>query len=390
MEPMEILGLAQKNIFGDPVGAFQGAQRGALGNQQAQMQNLQMMLGMQEDARLREMAPQIADAIAQSNMPNAKVFAEVARAVPSKALGFLGQTNNASLLQFQDKMAMRQVKEQLLADSRDARDGLEKAKAIIRNKDSSPQALSLALKTYAEFAGQISDFADQARKFGFNEREFPIPQSFSDVLLDAEKQGADRKRLEMAIEENLRDDELFPYKKALMEAQTSLARAQAGEAGRRIETEVQEDMAKYTGVMDTMSGTAQQLVKLIADIKSGDAQLNKAAKAAVTKLVSRAASNEALSEADFARAAGAENWKAALDTFLKTDFAQMGDAQAIREANDLYNKAKSIYNISRQRAQSVSGGRQVVALPFPSMTDGSNPKNTQPTATKTRTGKVKM
>lgn len=150
MEPMEILGLAQKNIFGDPVGAFQGAQRGALNNQQAQMQNLQMMLGMQDKQRLRDIAPQLGQAISGSGMPMAEQFGMLVEADPTKAEFALRESMDYSIAQAKRQMMDDPINSALISEAMDELKAIETSAMILLDPKKTNQARELALKNYTQ------------------------------------------------------------------------------------------------------------------------------------------------------------------------------------------------------------------------------------------------
>jgi hypothetical protein len=222
----------------------------------------------------------------------------------------------------------------------------------------------------------------------------PYMTLFKDILT-AQQQVEAGKRADAQL---VMDQEMFPIEKDYKQAQADLARVQAGDVERKTKSDVLGDMDPYTKVMDESASTGSAMAYVLGALASGDPQLIKAAKADVVKRVSRQASNEALNESDFARAAGAENWKSAVDSFLKTDLAQMDDKQAKEHALRLYNAVKSSYELARKKAQFVSGGNAVIANTFPSLgggvlmqpnQGGGGGSNNKPNTPK-RTGKVAM
>jgi len=365
-----ILQMAQNatiNPFGNLVQDFQGAQTNAINNQRGRMQNTLMGQEVNAMQKLLGIAPQLAEAVRGSNIPNKEVLAQIVEADPTKAMSILSQGTNASLLSFQDDLAQRKIAGELLERVKPQLEQMRIAEQILINPNSSEDQISQATRAYMSAENEIDDDFDIALASGMKEKYLTRPKAFAEVMLTAEKAGMDRKKLDIALAQEKRDSSLFPYRKNQIIAQTQLAQAQAGDIGRQQEAEILGDMDKYTSVMDTMASTADALANSLRDLRSGDRNRVLQAKADITKRVSRASSNEALSEADFARAAGAENWQMALDNFLKTNFAQMSDAQAIDATNRLYSSSREAYNLAKQRAEQVSGGRKIIAKAFPAL-----------------------
>lgn len=201
MEPMEILGLAQKNIFGDPVGAFQGAQRGALNNQQAQMQNLQMMLGMQDKQRLRDIAPQLGQAISGSGMPMAEQFGMLVEADPTKAEFALRESMDYSIAQAKRQMMNDPINSQLINEAMADLSALETSAMILLDPKQTSEARELALKNYTishkEFTEGRANLAQRVQNASLVDGILPKNvMRPSELLTRAEELGFKRKGIE--------------------------------------------------------------------------------------------------------------------------------------------------------------------------------------------------
>jgi hypothetical protein len=388
----------------DPYAVAMGARNNALNQEQQRTQNAVSALNLGREQALQGIAPQIGQAFADSGMPMGSILGQMVSADPRLAsMGFREamdyeqqKIRNAQLLILakpEVQEVLKNVRDDILTlqqIERDVTNGLNRDKVVEQASlyQTALNELTFAKQELAKYGANASMIDQNIPKFT------PYMTLFKDILT-AQQQVEAGKRADAQL---VMDQEMFPIEKDYKQAQADLARVQAGDVERKTKSDVLGDMDPYTKVMDESASTGSAMAYVLGALASGDPQLIKAAKADVVKRVSRQASNEALNESDFARAAGAENWKSAVDSFLKTDLAQMDDKQAKEHALRLYNAVKSSYELARKKAQFVSGGNAVIANTFPSLgggvlmqpnQGGGGGSNNKPNTPK-RTGKVAM
>lgn len=307
MEPMEILGLAQKNIFGDPVGAFQGAQRGALANQQAQMQNLQMMLGMQNQAKLRAMAPQIAEQVRQSEAPFAGSYASLIEADPSQSSNVLSQLMGYEKSTLKYKLAQDPQLQALVQDVQDEYQLIDGIQAELLRGGLKPDEVQKRLQSYSQAMQEIQKVKQIASLRLGNASQvdqiLPRVKSPIEFALQTEDQELQRETMRMT-------KELHPYKLANTQADTALKQSQVGQIAQDIESGLQGDLNAFrTNNAQAIKDAGEAITALnkLRSIKAIADKGNLAAKQAIVFLNARAVTGPGvLTDQDVANTSGAD------------------------------------------------------------------------------------
>lgn len=406
MEPLEILGLAQKNVFGDMVGDYQSAQRNTLGNQQAQMQNLQMMLGLQNQAKLREMAPQIADQIRQSEAPFAGSYASLVEADPTQSGNVLGQLMGYEKSTLKYQLAQDPQLQALIQDVQDEYQLIDGIQSELLRGGLKPEEVQKRLKDYSQAMQEIQKVKQIASLRLGNASQvdqiLPKVKSPIEFALQTEDQELQRATMQMT-------KELHPYKLANTQADTALKRSQVDQIAQDIESGLQGDLNAFrTNNGQAIKDASESITALnkLRSIKAIADSGNLAAKQAIVFLNARAVTGPGvLTDQDVANTSGADLVQILAQKFNLNQYGSASNYASLFPSTEKLFKSEiqskrsqledavKLFNDSRVNAKDKISVDQLLPKEQALQSIGTGKpqqRQNQPTQPKARTGKVSM